>query len=329
MTIRSEVLSCIALVFGSGVAFGESAFVTAVRHAQQVADAGQYNAAVQALENSLKEYEASSGDTRTLAIALSELGRLYTEVGRPSEARRLLIRSVELFQRQLGAGSQEAEKAMINLANVYITQRDFARAQKLLEEVLQNQTAVVDQVDATRGTIYTNLASVHLARGHWAEAEQWARKAVAVLTGETSPSPVKIAAAQHILALVKAAAGDTQGSIAEVSETITGLTRAGFANHPEIVPHLLNLASLRIQLREWPVAEISLDRALAIVEASLGATHPWRLEALKMQARVYRETGRRLDAKRAMKSAESIMSASRAPDSFDGLISVEDLIRHR
>lgn len=324
MTLRSGVLSCVVLLLSSGVTFGESTFVAAVRHAQEVADAGQYDTAILALEETLKRYEGSS-DTRTLAIALNELGRLYTDVGRPSEARKSLRRSVDLSQRQFGAGCQEAQEALINLANVYMMQRDFARAQKLLEELLQAEEAIVDQGDGTRGTIYANLASVHLARGHTADAEQWARKAIQVLTHGGVPNPIKIASARHILALARAAAGDTRGSLAQVSDTVIGLEQAGFADHPEIVPHLLNLAGLQIQLRKWSAAETTLDRALAI----MAATHPWRSDALKMLSKVYRETGRQADAKRAMKSAESIITAYRGQNSLTGLVSIDDLSRHR
>jgi tetratricopeptide (TPR) repeat protein len=267
MALRSQVLWCVALLFSCGTVVAESTFVTAVRHAQQVADAGDYNAAIQVLEETVKTYESSS-DTRTLAIALNELGRLYTDVGKPSEARKALIRSVDLFQLQFGADCQGAQEALINLADVYIMQRDFPRAQKLLEEVLRAHTAAVDPLDDTLGTLYSNLATVHLARGHTADAEQWAGKAIRVLSDESGTNPVKIASARHVLGLAKAASGDIDGSIAEVQEAVAGLERAGFAGHPQIVPHLVNLAGLYMQLREWPAAETSLDRALTIRASS-------------------------------------------------------------
>ena len=55
MAIPREVLLFLTLVLTGGAAFGESAFIAAVRYSQQLADAGQYNAAVQVLELALKD----------------------------------------------------------------------------------------------------------------------------------------------------------------------------------------------------------------------------------------------------------------------------------
>lgn len=101
------------------------------------------------------------------------------------------------------------------------------------------------------------------------------------------------------------------------------------SDHPEIVPHLLNLAGVQMQLREWAAAEIPINRALAIVEARLGETHPWRADAFKMLSEVYRETGRPAAGKHAMKHAESIISAYRRQNSLDDLVSIDELSRRR
>jgi cytochrome c-type biogenesis protein CcmH/NrfG len=72
---------------------------------------------------------------------------------------------------------------------------------------------------------------------------------------------------------------------------------------------------------------MELNRALAIVEAKLGNQHPCRAESLMLLGRLYRETGRGADAKRAQEAAETIAAGYRRQESLDNVTSIDDLRR--
>ncbi|HYO80995.1 MAG TPA: tetratricopeptide repeat protein [Bryobacteraceae bacterium] len=333
MGIRCLVTSCVAILVTTGSLSGDAVFtdtklVATVRAAQELAARGQLHAAVQMLE-STPELDGGSTDTRTVAIAWNELGKLYTDIGRLVEARKALSRSMDLFRRVCAAGCADIESPLTNLARVYTAQRDFTRSERVLEQVLAARSARLGAFDPALASLYAKLANVHWSRRNRGDAEGYARAALRALEGAADGQAVHMASARNILALVREESGDTRGAMEELRQAILIVEAKMAADHPELVPYLLNLGSLHMRLREWRAAEMELARALAIVEAKVGDQHPRRAETLMLLGRLYRQTGRGEDAKRTRKLAEGITAGYRRQESLDGLISIDDLARAR
>jgi tetratricopeptide (TPR) repeat protein len=314
-------------IFGDNVS-ADTKLVAAVRDAQKLAAGGQLHAAVQSLEVTLEQGRDAT-DKRTIAIAWNELGRLYTDMGRLIEARKALFRSVELLKGVCAAKCAEYEHTLTNLASVYVGQREFARGQRILEQVLAARTERLGASDPALITLYANLANVHWTRRDRDNAERYARAALTLFESATDRHQVHMASTRNVLALIKTDKGDTQGAMEELRQALSIVERNSVADHPDLVPYLLNLGNLHMRLRQWPSAEMELNRALAIVEAKLGNQHPCRAESLMLLGRLYRKTGRGADAERAQESAETIAAGYRRQESLDSVTSIDDLVRGR
>lgn len=87
----------------------------------------------QALEINEKVF---SKDHPRLTFVLNELGSLGYERGRWDEAEKYFSRAAELNRKAYGAKNFRTLVAMANLAGVYYTKKDFARAESTLREVV-------------------------------------------------------------------------------------------------------------------------------------------------------------------------------------------------
>jgi tetratricopeptide (TPR) repeat protein len=319
---------CVFVLLANGIASGEESLARVVVTARKLAKAGDLGTAVQTLEASLGVRE-SSGDPAVVAIALNDLGRFYLDGGRPSESEKALQRSFRVFESLYGHGCAETEAPLNNLARVYAAQRNFPRAQKIFEQILTMRLATLGELDPKVGITLNNLANVYFARGRTSDSERYARQSIRILEPHRGQYSSELASARNIVALVKAASGDWRGAVEGVRQAVIIIEDNLATEHAELVPYLQNLGNFHLKLRDWHAAETALNRAMAIAELRLPAVHPRRAETLHLLAKVYGETGRRAEAKRAAKAAEVIEAGHRRENSLDHLVSVDDLRQRR
>src|SRR6266516_3524516 len=109
-------------------------------------DLGDLNKAESYLLRAVETLERSSGAAAEeyLAWPLSILGQLYFGLGDSAKAEPLFTRAVVLRKNTFGPRHAATADAMLNLAMVYSSCRDFARAERLFRECLTIEEEVFD-----------------------------------------------------------------------------------------------------------------------------------------------------------------------------------------
>jgi tetratricopeptide (TPR) repeat protein len=294
--------------------------------AHKLKNGGDFAGALRILESAIQN-QGNTSAPDILAVALNEAGSLHLNMGNVQEATRLLRSSIRLFEGWCGSGCLDTTYPLTNLARAWTAQRNFSKAQKTLEQVLEIRLAKLPQDDPAIGTTLSNLANVYLNQGRLAEASSNALRVVQQLERDTSKRPLALASAYNVLAAMEFRRGEFREAARNVQKGTDTIARNLGPEHPDIAPYLVNLAVVSLRLKEWSAAEDAVTRALAVTEHRLGQDNPWHAQALMVCSRLCGETGRTAEGKEALRRARTILAA-RSP-AENSLVSIDDLMQGR
>jgi len=292
--------------------------------AQKLSTAGNLREALQTLERGIR---TTPSEATVLAVALNEAGNLHLSLGDIREAINLLQRAVHLSQQEHGQESVQTTAPLTNLARAWAAQGKFEKAQTVLEQVLRIRRATLEETDPAVSNTLSHLANVYLSRERPDKAESCARMVVRNLESKPALRPLVIASAYNVLALLEFRSGSLGDAERDIYRAVNAIRDYAGADHPAILPYLLNLASIRLRLKQWSDAEAAIDHSLLLAERTLGGDHPLCAEALLLRAWLYRETGRRIEQKDATRRAREILAAHSIRQ--DSIVSLDELNRGR
>jgi tetratricopeptide (TPR) repeat protein len=173
------------------------------------------------------------------------------------------------------AVSPQARLAVLNASAVVCKDTgSFERAEELYREVLDGFTALDGpSCDAVAATCH-NLAGLSHARGRYAEAEPWARRAVEIrLRGHVADDP-RVLADQVVLAAVLVGQGREREAEPIYAAALSAYERHYGPGHYEVAVCHNGLAACRVAADDADGALRHLREALQIKRAVLGSTHP-------------------------------------------------------
>ncbi len=104
----------------------------------------------------------SSGDQVQEAITLNDLGTLYRDMDRYTEAEHVLKRSCDILKAQYGANHSFSAAALANLAQVYSRQGRYSEALPMMKEALAAKEAAVGPTHPMVATSLVSLAELNL-----------------------------------------------------------------------------------------------------------------------------------------------------------------------
>jgi uncharacterized tellurite resistance protein B-like protein len=221
--------------------------------------------ALTGLEEPLAGHPAISA-TET-AYAYSCLGMIDLAAGREREAEANLRQAVALGTNTLGEDSPVVAAYQANLALALLTERQFDRAGLLLRRaefiVESHQGASAPEL----APICAELSAVANADGKLAEAEEYARRAISIMSLQAKPNTRALLASQVTLAAIYLRAHNTLEAEKILPATIEMQRQMG-ANPLTLAASLQLLGELRSQQRDWHTAEILFREAMGIYESS-------------------------------------------------------------
>jgi tetratricopeptide (TPR) repeat protein len=199
------------------------------------------------MEEALREISALAGSESPEAVqATSNLSALYWSVGELAKAETLALR---------------ADNRKI-LALVYVAQRRFAEASKLLTTLMETAD------DASAVNFYGNLASVSLGVGNLEQAEAYAQRAVEIaqcVLPEGHPSRAAVlnnrAQVYRFTGRYQEAETDYRAALGIWEKTVGTL-------HPDYARGLVNLAAFYHERGREAGAEQLYLRAVEILEGA-------------------------------------------------------------
>jgi tetratricopeptide (TPR) repeat protein len=233
---------------------------------------GRYGDAEAMYREALRLLEKNHlSETAEAVTPLNNLAELYRVEGEPARGEPYARRSVALAESLFGAGDPAAAGGLHTLAAIT---RDrgrlddalalYGRAAALLEKLPPSQAG------APLVRNFANVAEIRLAQREYAEAESAARRALA-LAGEAS-APRDSGRAQALNNLAQALRFERRFNEAEpLYEEAVRLFEGDAAATARV---LANLAGFWHDQEREPRAAELYTRALALLEASLGAGNP-------------------------------------------------------
>jgi tetratricopeptide (TPR) repeat protein len=253
---------------------------------------------------SLAAAELRLGTTHPDLLAiLGPLAELRFREAEITEALALRRRSLKIAVDAFGNGSAPAAEAMVALASVYISLRQYFDAEPLLiiaDNVLTDRLGAEDPAMAP---VLSGLARAALARGDKDSARSRVERAVAI--DEKSRSEDRSERLRTLGAVL--AAEERFDESARVLQQAVALDREG-TDELATARSLWQLANTFLREKRFSDALPLVEEATAIDQGRLGATHPLIADDFYDLGLIYLETKRAPDAQKALASAVSLLN---------------------
>lgn len=216
-----------------------------------------YERAAKMLEEGVKLCRVEFGEGEETAMAVSELGLLYQEMGRLEKAMVLFQEALALRLELFGREDSETCRALSRLGRVLMLMQDFGKAAQYFREVLaMTRSRVGDAHPETADALY-DLGSVFVKSGQFVKAAPVYEEALAIYYKE---------------------------------EAIFS------CNDPRIPQVMLELGAVYEDLGDVPKACDMVEEALQLSRSCLGAEHDTTGRAIESMEHLYTVLGRYKDA---------------------------------
>ncbi|MBX3123803.1 MAG: tetratricopeptide repeat protein, partial [Nitrospira sp.] len=134
-------------------------------------EAARYAEAEPILMQVLREAEQGGADDARVALAANQLGLLYHDQGRLSEAEALYLRALGTWEAQLGPEHEDVAAALNNLAEIAHAKGEWAAAEPLYERVLKIERQTLGPAHPDVAISLNNLAELYRKQGRETAAE--------------------------------------------------------------------------------------------------------------------------------------------------------------
>lgn len=317
----------------------ETALQMANRGAQLYVRAN-YGDAEALYRRALEAWPHDAGSARGRAILSGNLGILLRTTGRYSEAEPILLDAIQQLEGMGLAAHPDAARLLDNLAVLYRTQGDSAKA----ERCAQRAAAMMDDAErpANRqvlGSIYLqqgryseatpllladstsadtptaltaqlNLATAALLQGHFVQGDGYARHALELAQRNLPRNHPAIAVALNDLAQACRFEGQYGEAEQRYREAVAIWEESLGPNHPELANGLMSFAAFLHDRKREIAAEALYRRAIRILEKALGENDPQSLIARIDLADVLRAEGRYSESEKLSRGAVAALETA-------------------
>jgi len=231
---------------------------------------GRYAEAEALFRRALEMADAASNPPAdTTATILNNLGLIYQNEGRFPEAEPLYRRAIEVAGKAPEADAVLGPVIRNNLAGLYKEQRRYEEAEPLYRSVLESREKGSAPLDLAASL--NNLAILYDAQGRFDDAEPLFQRALDVREKALGPDHPDVAQSLNNLAGIYWARGEF-GKAEPLLQRALGIRERTLApDHPETAAALNNLAALFSSEGRTEDALKTSTRAIAAIEAHLGA----------------------------------------------------------
>jgi eukaryotic-like serine/threonine-protein kinase len=247
------------------------------------------------------------GQPEAQADLLTEVGRIYENLGLFDESESHLVRALELRQSLLHPADPRIAEGLRNLAHLRIEQGRPAEAVELAQAAVailredrgrRSRSALIDAL-LTLGSALREVPAP-------ADAQEAYASAVALLDQQGGPYDRRYPRAYFGLAEAAHGEGRFDRADSLLALNIARHEQAGGTPDPDIAASLHDLAGLRMYRRRPAEAEPLLRRALAMRRHIYGEAHPAVAQSLTALAEALALLGRHVEAADAGRDAVAL-----------------------
>lgn len=265
---------------------------------------GKYADALKNARKAVAETESLYGREHVrFANALTNLAVALKLNGELVQAERTLAEGIKIRQNTGDLGSNMLLADMSNLGGLYISTRDYDKAQAVLNKALNIRPKGSDLASAS---LRTNLGLLAKARGQSDEAERLFKEAITIKRALLGDESVEIATDYNNLANLYVNDRKPERAL-ELYERALRIKKARYGEeHPSTAITLNNLGTAYLEAGKLDQAEQNLTKALTIRERRLSQDDLSIADTLSNLSYVYALTSRPKEAASMKKRATDI-----------------------
>ena len=301
--------------------------VLAIRTKAVGADHWRTSDARRALKN-VDVLERLSSDDRRQLIQATLLNGTVVQLrgqGKSREALKPAGQVRDIRQKVLGEQHPDYANSLNNLALLYESLGDSAKAEPLYRQALDINRQVLGEQHPGSATSLNNLAMLYKSRGDFAKAEPLFRQALEInrtVLGEQHPAYATNL--NNLAALYKSIGDATKAEplyiqALEIRRSVLGEL------HPDYATSLNNLANLYASTGDTAKAEPLFRQALNINKVVLGEQHPSYAASLNNMAGLYKSMGDSAKAEPLYRKALEIQKVTLGEQHPDFATSLDNL----
>jgi len=247
---------------------------------------------------------------------LSSVNRLVSGLyqdGRFSAAIAIAQGSLESYEKALGPDHPVKAEVLYNLALLYCSIGDDAKAEPLYQRALKIYEKALGNHPVT-ARVLNNLALLYRSMGDDAKAKPLFQRALKIVEEALGPDHPVTATALNNLALLYQSMGDYAKAEPLHQRALKIDEKALGPDHPDTAAALDGLATLYDSMGDYAKAEPLYQRVLKIREEALGPDHPDIAQVLSDLALLYRSMGYYAKAEPLFQRALKIDEEALGPD---------------
>lgn len=237
--------------------------------------------------------ELSADERRELQFAArqyQEVTRVLRE-GKYPAALDTARQVIEVRRRILGETHPNFASSLSNLAGLYASLGDYARAQPLLMQVLAIDNELLGEAHPRYASSLNNLAGMYESLGDYEHAESLYVQATSTWKNALGEAHPDYATSLNNLARVYELMGDYAQAEPLFARALQIRARVQGEAHPDYASSLNNLAGLYAKLGDFARAEPLYTRAMQVRRVALGEMHPHFAESLNNLAALCEDMG--------------------------------------
>ncbi|HLO87753.1 MAG TPA: tetratricopeptide repeat protein [Nostocaceae cyanobacterium] len=209
----------------------------------------------------------------TLANTLNDLALLYYFQGKYSDAELLLLQSLEIRKRQLGADHPDVATSLNNLAGLYESQGKYSDAEPLYLQSLEIWKHQLGADHPNIASSLNNLAALYYSQRKYSDAEPLYLQSLEILKRQLGADHPNVATSFNNLAGLYRTQRKYSDAEFLYLQSLEIRKRQLGADHPDVAQSLNDLALLYIAQDKYQEAEELSSQALAIYQTALGKQH--------------------------------------------------------
>ncbi len=284
--------------------------------AEVYANLGALESAELTLERTLALRRGDPTDEGEIRRAQTEnlLGRVLIDASKYERADGAIRRGLTLRKRAFGSDHPAVAESLATLGELYLSRRDFARAQENLEaaRAIQRRAANDPAVRQSLAQTLSQLAVLAIETERAQDAARYLDEQHRVL-GDIRLGDVRAAENLALLAGLLYRQSDLVGAELRFRQSLEIRETVLEAHHPDVIQGRKNLAAMESELGRFEPAEALLRDALAVERKTLPAASPEVADTLTSLAHVVRERGDPARARRIATEAAAIYERLGAP----------------
>jgi len=259
---------------------------------------GVFAEATPTLEDALRlaRDQGPSGQTEMVRglVALGRLKRQVDDLGGAEAA----LRAAVSIQEQAGGEMAADLGSTLNQLALVLRHKDPEQALRLYQRSLAATDATRGRDSGEAGVVLANIGSLQLRTGRYEEARRSFEQSLPLVSKHHGESDPRVSGILGNLAIVERELGNLERAVELHQRDLEHSSHALGAEHPAVGTIWLNLARTTMRLGDHERALSQIDKAAAILRASLAPHHALVLSAEVSRLRCLFRLGRLPEARR-------------------------------